>query len=1109
VYRRRQANGLLCSFVHNDATRSIDGIWLVRKIPAQVEKDFFLCRTSSIEKGRVMITSRYGIKRHPVSKIAAKAAQGAWACTKESIANTNSNRTVVSGGNRRFDGTKPQGREIPTPSMDLRATPVRHLYSRADRQRDPASTEWLSNNNKKTQTQIRVQGADRKIVRPSSAPLQRSYGSQLQVRPARISASEHVQTETIGQVKHSHRNHIPRDDTRATHNAQGQRILRPWSALQHRVTSGVMVPQQTPSQRSLSVLENAGPTPHTKKTATKRPASARPASAHGIRPPSTLVPVRQRPASAMGRVREWNFPSWLTSGNLRPSSAMLCDQVLEKRGDDSEVSGGEHGMENPFGSIASSEAHQYLNDPMIMTAEHQLKIMAEKKTHSVVARLLPSQRKSVSGGLKGLIRSHKKDIHLLARKSFVQDLEKTLVEYEERDIERYKLPFADLFLTVHSGRQLPKDPKTSSCDPYLVLTLKDSERGHVAECKTSVIQGNPNPDWKSDFQLNCRNLEKDAILTFNCWHKSTFSRFDDVLLGECSLELRRLKLATSEEWNLRLRASVEHDFDSRIKITTFYGNEEAHKKWKTEVEERRKKQRALAQEKAREQGSSPVPRRSPSPKSVEEVSGRTSSSPINFSPGGSKNPAHNGIHQASDDQASTFINDAARPSSSSQSKMNCQWTMIRENGYSQDIVNEICSTYGHEAWDKLGIGVDVFDFLSLLQKREQGRMSIQTVDFLEPAPRTGTAHQIFPDAETIDLEHVRSFPDELLLYMSQYGGSHIKRLCIGGSNNLTLSAVLVFARGFPLISSLSLNGLRSADDGWISSLAELLHLQELLVSECNNITDRGLMAMVGSSSGLRKLDCSYCFKISDLGIDALAKNCAGLESVNIRGCHNVTAAAISGLFQHCPHLANVDISGLQGISSGIFAASSNLQELRSLNVANCRAFDDKALQYLARLDSMESIIMYANPGVTDIGLAAIATCKNLQTLSLARCSKVTDGGIIKVATGCRHIRRLNLDFCTLVSDNGILFIADFHAELESLSVRGCTQVTGVGVGCVIQHCPRIAALDLAHTGVDQGEIQSALADVQERRTRDQKVEQMAWLAGKKGTSTWSGIEASF
>ena len=163
----------------------------------------------------------------------------------------------------------------------------------------------------------------------------------------------------------------------------------------------------------------------------------------------------------------------------------------------------------------------------------------------------------------------------------------------------------------------------------------------------------------------------------------------------------------------------------------------------------------------------------------------------------------------------------------------------------------------------------------------------------------------------------------------------------------------------------------------------------------------------------------------------------------------MTAAAISGLFQHCPHLANVDISGLQGISSGIFAASSNLQELRSLNVANCRAFDDKALQYLARLDSMESIIMYANPGVTDIGLAAIATCKNLQTLSLARCSKVTDGGIIKVATGCRHIRRLNLDFCTLVSDNGILFIADFHAELESLSVRGCTQVTGVGVGCVM------------------------------------------------------------
>ncbi len=318
-------------------------------------------------------------------------------------------------------------------------------------------------------------------------------------------------------------------------------------------------------------------------------------------------------------------------------------------------------------------------------------------------------------------------------------------------------------------------------------------------------------------------------------------------------------------------------------------------------------------------------------------------------------------------------------------------------------------------------------------------------------------------------------------------------------------AVLTFAEKFRFISSLSLKNHTSVDDNWLYTLSDFLHLQELDISHCIRITDKGLLTLAEGCGGLRKLDCSHCSQVSDEGILALSRRCTMLESISIRGCPRVTGTALSILFKCCPLIANVEVPGLRAaVSSEIFVGV--LRRLRSLNVCNCKGFDDKALQHLVGLDSLESLAMHANVGVTDVGLEAIASCVHLTTLDLSRCVMVTNFGIMKIARGCRQMRRLQLDFCTQVSDMGISFIADFNPKLEHLSLRGCTLVTDVSVRGVLKHCPCIAGMDLSNTSANENEIRACIATLQEERRNAQEEEDTSWLVGKRGTTTWTGIE---
>ena len=924
----------------------------------------------------------------------------------------------------------------------------------------------------------------------------------------------------------------PKDELSIRYNAQGHQRLRPSSA-------GVRRQDQVLAPSSWDVVGADKVQRVEQGGTTKRPKSARPASAQGSRAPGHDLLERRRPVSAFGRVREWQgFASKESSRvhNERPGSAMsrfpeaISDGVVTTSTGSRRASDAEG---NPFGTIVSTGAHEVMeasaSAPGGMTAEEQLKVMgrdeARRKIDIFCEKLPESTGARPMSKLKGLIKLHQKDIdaEVLEKKNHgVAYLQRTLLDYEEKDRERTKLPFADVYVKICSGTHLPKID--NQCSPFMTVTLNTSELGQIGvEGRTSIQSSNPNPIWNARFQFDCRGLDKDAALTFTCWHHSSFAHVKDVAVGQCTLEVLNLKLNEHEQWHLPVKPCAEtvlhrslkvsgfHDggMTSTLNITTFFGKKDAFEAaggWKRQEAERLPMEQPSPEKQNGIRSSSPrASRQSSSPRVIKLPSSPRVSKllPDDSRKGGHTHASGHDLTNVEAEHSSALV-----PHCHENGGKASKDTVLKNDGKgNSDLrLQSVWQSCNKWDWERIGIGADVFDYLSSLQAQERGRMSSQTMDFMLLPPVVGTASGVCPDPERINLEHVATAPDELLLYMTQYSGSHIKRLDIGGCNQLSLNAVLTFTREFSLISRLSLKGHTLVDDSWLSALSGM-HLEELNISHCQRITDQGLVAAAAQFPGLRSLDCSRCYQLVEEGMLALSEKCKKLERLFVMGCRGLTRHAISSVLARCPLLVHVEVPGIRVIASDMFALENRcLRNLRGLNVSNCKGFDDRALLNLAGLEALETLNLHANPGITDLGLGAIASFKHLGRLCLARCSKITDNGLIKIATNCRRIRRLELDFCVLISDTGIMFVVDFFESLEYLSVRGCTNVTDVGVRCVLKHCHYLLELDVAHAGADEGEIRTRVNSLREERRAAQEKEDVEWLYGRRGTPTWTGLE---
>ena len=230
----------------------------------------------------------------------------------------------------------------------------------------------------------------------------------------------------------------------------------------------------------------------------------------------------------------------------------------------------------------------------------------------------------------------------------------------------------------------------------------------------------------------------------------------------------------------------------------------------------------------------------------------------------------------------------------------------------------------------------------------------------------------------------------------------------------------------PHLSSLKLSARQKLTPQSFDIISKLTHLFSLDLS-CGAVTDEGLKEITKNLSYLRVLNLNNCKNITDEGLKDVIKNLVLLTSLNLSWCpiSNEGLKNISKNLIHlthlelaCCHIQNMDeIAKLNGlIFLGLSDNDISDDELKKLVVLNKLTvldlsnaiITDSSLEILTHLNELTYLDL-SGCNITDAGLKIVAGLKNLTTLNLSNCKKITDDGVIKIASNLTFLESINLN----------------------------------------------------------------------------------------------------
>ena len=188
------------------------------------------------------------------------------------------------------------------------------------------------------------------------------------------------------------------------------------------------------------------------------------------------------------------------------------------------------------------------------------------------------------------------------------------------------------------------------------------------------------------------------------------------------------------------------------------------------------------------------------------------------------------------------------------------------------------------------------------------------------------------------------------------------------------------------------------------------HLEELNLSDCDQITDAAFEQFIGCLDKLKKIALSDCTQITDRSIILLA--------------------------QHCPHMIWIDLAGCTKITDvALHAIANAFPKLEALFIANCDKVTDYAIRYLSQ------------------------QCWYLRWLDISRCSKVTHLGLLEIAKHLPHLVSLGVRFCPEITGYGLQFCSEYFLCLQDLSISS-DNITDEELAVILKNCISLNRLEI-------------------------------------------------
>eukprot|EP00112_Aurelia_sp_Birch-Aquarium-sp1_P009287 Seg205.18 transcript_id=Seg205.18/GoldUCD/mRNA.D3Y31 product="F-box/LRR-repeat protein 14" protein_id=Seg205.18/GoldUCD/D3Y31 len=233
---------------------------------------------------------------------------------------------------------------------------------------------------------------------------------------------------------------------------------------------------------------------------------------------------------------------------------------------------------------------------------------------------------------------------------------------------------------------------------------------------------------------------------------------------------------------------------------------------------------------------------------------------------------------------------------------------------------------------------------------------------------------------------------------------------------------------------------------------ETLHLKNLVYAEMKKTKlDIGKCFQGKNFSLIKSLDLSFFPLVNDNVVEVFCHNFIQIEDLSI-ACCKITDHAIHMISRHLTTLKKLDISSNRNLTDGaLIDADGNLKTGTSCEERKGEI--ENKIQDISNLQELEWLSL-DRVKITEHGIAPLCKMKNLKTVSLQLCAKISPDAITELCCQLPLLSELNIASLK-ITDEHIELITKEAMYLSSLDISRCLigddSLEFIGENC---HCLR-------------------------------------------------------
>ncbi|EGZ21257.1 hypothetical protein PHYSODRAFT_493652 [Phytophthora sojae] len=227
---------------------------------------------------------------------------------------------------------------------------------------------------------------------------------------------------------------------------------------------------------------------------------------------------------------------------------------------------------------------------------------------------------------------------------------------------------------------------------------------------------------------------------------------------------------------------------------------------------------------------------------------------------------------------------------------------------------------------------------------------------------------------------------------------------------------------------------------------------EIDIPDCSNIDEdtliRALKECTAHGLDLTTLRLGLCGRcVSDSVIDELGDSLKAVEQLQVQGCYRLSDAGCEALVRRCaPSLDSFEISCNQRITKKSIDYFCELQNLHSLTLSECPQIDDASLESLKSMKNLRKLQLNQMERVSDDFICSLAkSLPELEEISIARCSQLTNKAVVGILEACRGLKVLDVSDLHHITDECFEPVRTHGHALSRVSMRCCLGLTDVAL----------------------------------------------------------------